>query len=83
MRKKEKEEDLVGLMESACIPDDEIETYLFTGKISRFIANKIFKGNVPDKYKDIIVSDKYFKKLVKETKKKSDKIMVYEKIGYN
>ena len=96
IRKKEKEEDLVGLMESACVPDDEIETYLFTGKISRSIANKIFKGNVPDKYKDIIVSDKYFKKLVKETKKKSDSIMaeennkgisniyiVYEKIGYN
>ncbi len=96
MRKKEKEEDLVGLMESACVPDDEIVTYLFTGKISRSIANKIFKGNVPDKYKDIIVSDKYFKKLVKETKKKSDSIMaeennkgisniyiIYEKIGYN
>jgi hypothetical protein len=96
MRRKEEEEDLVGLMESACVPDDEIETYLFTGKISRSIANKIFKGNVPDKYKDIIVSDKYFKKLVKETKKKSDSIMaeendkeissiyiVYEKIGYN
>jgi len=42
------------------------------------------------------VSDKYFKKLVKETKKKSDSIMaeendkgisniyiIYEKIGYN
>ena len=83
-------------MESACVPDDEIETYLFTGKISRSIANKIFKGKVPDKYKDIIVSDKYFKKLVKETKKKSDSVMaeennkgisniyiVYEKIGYN
>jgi len=96
MRKKEKEEDLVGLMESACVPDDEIKTYLFTGKISRSIANKIFKGNVPDKYKDIIVSDKYFKKLVKETKKKSDSIMdeendeqlskmctKYEKIYYN
>jgi hypothetical protein len=83
MRKKEKEEDLVGLMMAACVPDDEIETYLFIGKISQSIADKVFKGKVPDKYKDIIVSDKYFKKLVKETKKKSDEIMVYEKIGYN
>jgi len=90
MRKKEKEEDLVGLMDSACVPDNEILTYLYTGKISRSIANKIFKGKVPDKYKDIIVSDKYFKKLVKKTnmaeendKEISNICTVYEKIDYN
>ena len=89
MRKKEKEEDLVSLMKSACIPDDEIKTYLYTGKISRSIANKIFKGKIPDKYKYIIVSDKYFKKLVKKTKDKekaeeiSDICTIYEEIDYN
>jgi len=90
MRKKEKEEDLVSLMTAACIPDDEILTYLYTGKISRSIANKIFKGKIPDKYNDIIVSDKYFKKLVKKTnmaeendKKISNICTVYEKIDYN
>ena len=88
-RKKEKEEDLVSLMRSACIPDDEILTYLFTGKISQSIADKIFKEKVPDKYKDIIVSDKYFKKLVKKTKDKekdeeiSNICTMYEKMDYN
>jgi len=90
MRKKEKEEDLVGLMTAACISDDEIFTYLYTGKISQSIANKIFNGKVPDKYKDIIVSDRYFKKLVKKTnmtrendKEISNICTIYEKIGYN
>ena len=92
MRKKEKEEDLVSLMTAAGISDDEILTYLYTGKISQSIADKVFKGKVPDKYKDIIVSDKYFKKLIRKTNKILDNIIYeeicdicirYEKIDYN
>jgi hypothetical protein len=65
----EEEEDLVSLMAAAGVPDEMIKTYLSTGKISQSIADKVFRGKVPDKYKDIIVSDEEFKKLMEEANK--------------
>jgi type I site-specific restriction-modification system R (restriction) subunit len=65
----EEEEDIVSLMAAAGIPDEMIHVYLDTGKISQSIADKVFKGKVPDKYKDIIVSDEEFKKLMEEANK--------------
>jgi vacuolar-type H+-ATPase subunit I/STV1 len=65
----EEEEDLVSLMAAAGVPDELIHVYLDTGKISQSIADKVFKGKVPDKYKDIIVSDEEFKKLMEEANK--------------
>ncbi len=67
----EEEEDLVSLMAAAGIPDEDIRAYGRTGKISQSIADKIFKGKVPDKYKDIIVSDEEFNKLKEEASKLS------------
>ena len=65
----EEEEDLVSLMAAAGVPDEDIHAYLSTGKISQSIADKVFKGKVPDKYKDIIVSDDEFNKLKEEANK--------------
>jgi len=65
----EEEEDIVSLMAAAGVPDELIHVYLDTGKISQSIADKVFKGKVPDKYKDIIVSDEEFKKLMEEANK--------------
>jgi len=65
----EEEEDIVSLMAAAGVPDEMIHVYLDTGKISQSIADKVFKGKVPDKYKDIIVSDEEFKKLMEEANK--------------
>ena len=65
----EEEEDIVSLMAAAGVPDELIHAYLDTGKISQSIADKVFKGKVPDKYKDIIVSDEEFKKLMEEANK--------------
>jgi len=65
----EEEEDIVSLMAAAGVPDEMIHVYLDTGKISQFIADKVFHGKVPDKYKDIIVSDEEFKKLMEEANK--------------
>ena len=67
----EEEEDLVSLMAAAGVPDEMIHVYLATGKISQSIANKVFKGKVPDKYKDIIVSDEEFGKLMEGANKPS------------
>jgi hypothetical protein len=58
------EEDLVSLMASAGVPDEMIHVYLSTGKISQSMADKVFKGKVPDEYKDIIVSDEEFNRLM-------------------
>ena len=65
----EEEEDIVSLMAAAGVPDEMIHVYLDTGKISQSIADKVFHGKVPDKYKDIIVSDEEFKKLMEEANK--------------
>jgi len=65
----EEEEDIVSLMAAAGVPDELIHVYLDTGKISQSIADKVFHGKVPDKYKDIIVSDEEFKKLMEEANK--------------
>jgi len=65
----EEEEDIVSLMAAAGVPDEIIHVYLDTGKISQSIADKVFHGKVPDKYKDIIVSDEEFKKLMEEANK--------------
>lgn len=68
----EEEEDLVSLMAAAGVPDEDIHVYLSTGKISQSIADKVFKGKVPDKYKDIIVSDEEFKRLKEEANKPAE-----------
>jgi len=68
----EEEEDIVSLMAAAGVPDEMIHAYLSTGKISQSIADKVFKGKVPDKYKDIIVSDEEFKKLMEEANKPAE-----------
>jgi len=60
----DEEEDLVSLMASVGVPDEIIHVYLDTGKISQSIADKVFNGKVPDKYKDIIVSDEEFNRLM-------------------
>ena len=61
------EEDLVSLMASVGIPDEMIHVYLSTGKISQSIADRVFNGKVPDRYKNIIVSDEEFNKLMSGT----------------
>ncbi len=68
----EEEEDIVSLMAAAGVPDELIHVYLDTGKISQSIADKVFKGKVPDKYKDIIVSDEEFKKLMEKANKSAE-----------
>jgi len=61
------EEDLVSLMASVGIPDEIIHVYLSTGKISQSIADRVFNGKIPDRYKNIIVSDEEFNKLMEGT----------------
>jgi hypothetical protein len=68
----EEEEDIVSLMAAAGVPDEDIHVYLDTGKISQSIADKVFKGKVPDKYKDIIISDEEFNKLKEEANKPAE-----------
>jgi len=70
----EEEEDIVSLMAAAGVPDEDIHVYLDTGKISQSIANKVFKGKVPDKYKDIIVSDEEFNKLKEKASKPAETV---------
>jgi hypothetical protein len=65
------EEDLVSLMASVGIPDEIIHVYLSTGKISQSIADRVFNGKVPDRYKNIIVSDEEFNKLMSGTNNQS------------
>jgi len=60
---KKEEQDFNELVASVAT-DEEMMTYLNTGKISQSIANKIFGDKIPDEYKDMIVSDEEFNKLM-------------------
>ena len=60
---KKEEQDFNELVASVAT-DEEMMTYLNTGKISQSIANRIFGGKIPDEYKDMIVSDEEFNKLM-------------------
>ncbi|MFP3256588.1 MAG: hypothetical protein RXO36_02120 [Candidatus Nanopusillus acidilobi] len=60
---KKEEQDFNELVASVAT-DEEMMTYLNTGKISQSIANRIFGDKIPEEYKDMIVSDEEFNKLM-------------------
>jgi hypothetical protein len=61
------DDELENLVSSVATPEEQL-TFLTYGKISQSLAQRIFNGNIPDKYKDIVISDEDFKKLMNSNK---------------
>ncbi|MFP3287991.1 MAG: hypothetical protein RXP86_12080, partial [Acidilobus sp.] len=61
------DDELENLVSSAATPEEQL-IFLTFGKISQSMAQRIFNGNIPDKYKDVVVSDEDFKKLIDSAK---------------
>jgi len=61
------DDELENLVSSVATPEEQL-TFLTYGKISQSMAQRIFNGNIPDKYKDVVISDEDFKKLMNSNK---------------
>jgi len=61
------DDELENLVSSVATPEEQL-AFLTYGKISQSMAQRIFNGNIPDKYKDVVISDEDFKKLMNGTK---------------
>jgi len=61
------DDELENLVSSVATPEEQL-TFLTHGKISQSLAQRIFNGNIPDKYKDVVISDEDFKKLMNSNK---------------
>ena len=62
------DDELENLVSSTATPEEQLE-FLTYGKIPQSLAQRIFNGNIPDKYKDVIISDEDFKKLIDSAKR--------------
>jgi hypothetical protein len=62
------DDELENLVSSVATPEEQL-IFLTYGKISQSMAQRIFNGNIPDKYKDVVISDEDFKKLMNSNKR--------------